>query len=87
MYATGENGNPGIRQDSCGVRAHRWDPNGESGLTFLLDGDEAGRSAAHAIMEQLCRQPFRVKFTLLPEGAQPDTVDIEYLRELLGLRD
>ena len=27
-----------------------------------------------------------VKFALLPEGEQPDTVDIEYLRELLGLR-
>ncbi len=55
-------------------------------LTFLLDGDAAGRSAAHAIMEQLCHQSFRVKFALLPEGEQPDTVDPDYLRELLSLR-
>jgi hypothetical protein len=37
-------------------------------------------------MEQLCRTPFRVKFALLPDGEQPDTVDFEYLRELLSLR-
>ena len=55
-------------------------------LTFLLDGDEAGRAAAHVIVEQLCRQPFRVKFALLPDGEQPDTVDVQFLRELLSLR-
>jgi DNA primase len=55
-------------------------------LTFLLDGDEAGRSAAHAIMDRLAREPFRVKFALLPEGEQPDTVDEAFLRQLLGLK-
>ncbi len=60
--------------------------NGVRYLTFLMDGDEAGRSAGHAIMEQLCKEPFRVKFALLLDGEQPDTVDIEYLRELLSLR-
>ena len=54
-------------------------------LTFLLDGDEAGRSAAHEIMGRLATEAFRVKFALLPDGEQPDTVDPEYLRELFGL--
>ena len=36
-------------------------------------------------MERLSREPFKVKFTLLPFGEQPDTVDVEYLRELFGL--
>ena len=54
-------------------------------LTFLLDGDEAGRSATLPIMERLASEAFRVKFALLPEGEQPDTVDPEYLRELFGL--
>jgi DNA primase len=55
-------------------------------LTVLLDGDEAGRSAVPAMMELLCRSPLRVKFALLPDGTQPDTVEEPILRELLGLR-
>ena len=54
-------------------------------MTFLLDGDEAGRSAALPIMERLSTEAFRVKFALLPEGEQPDTVDPDYLRDLFGL--
>jgi DNA primase len=52
----------------------------------MLDGDEAGRSAACAMMEQLAVQPFRVKFALLPDGTEPDTVEETILRQLLSLR-
>jgi DNA primase len=55
-------------------------------LTFLLDGDEAGRQAAPAIMARLATESFLVKFGLLPEGSQPDTVPEAFLRELLRLR-
>jgi DNA primase len=55
-------------------------------LTVLLDGDEAGRNAAPAIMARLATEPFLVKFGLLPEGSQPDTVPEAFLRELLRLR-
>lgn len=54
-------------------------------LTVMLDGDEPGRSAATPMMEQLAREPFRVKFTLLPDGTEPDTVDETVLREILRL--
>jgi DNA primase len=37
-------------------------------LTVLLDGDEPGRSGASAMMARLAREPFRVKFALLPDG-------------------
>ena len=55
-------------------------------LTFLLDGDEAGRNAVPAMMARLASEPFRVKFALLPEGTEPDTVEEAVLRELLSLR-
>jgi DNA primase len=55
-------------------------------LTIMLDGDEAGRSAAPAMMERLAVEPFLVKFGLLPEGTQPDTVPEAFLRELLRLK-
>jgi hypothetical protein len=55
-------------------------------LTFLLDGNEAGRAAAPAIMAALAVEPFLVKFGLLPEGTQPDTVPEAFLRELLRLK-
>jgi DNA primase len=55
-------------------------------LTVLLDGDEPGRTGAAAMMERLAREPFRVKFPLLPDGTEPDTVDEAVLRELLSLR-
>jgi DNA primase len=54
-------------------------------LTVLLDGDEPDRSAAAAMMARLSREPFRVKFALLPEGTEPDTVEETVLRELLRL--
>ena len=55
-------------------------------LTVLLDGDEAGRQAAPSIMARLATEPFLVKFGLLPEGSQPDTVPETFLRELLRLK-
>ena len=56
-------------------------------LTFLLDGDEAGRSAAPAMMELLSRSSLRAKFAVLPDGTQPDTVVWPVLQQLLGLPD
>jgi DNA primase len=55
-------------------------------LTILLDGDEPGRSGSAAMMERLSKEPFRVKFALLPDGTEPDTVEEPVLRELLNLR-
>jgi DNA primase len=55
-------------------------------LTVLLDGDEPGRSGASTMMARLAREPFRVKFALLPEGTEPDTVEEAVLRELLNLK-
>jgi DNA primase len=55
-------------------------------LTVLLDGDEPGRSGAEAMMERLSKEAFRVKFALLPDGSEPDTVNEAVLRELLNLR-
>jgi DNA primase len=55
-------------------------------LTVLLDGDDAGRNAVPAMMARLSREPFLVKFGLLPEGTQPDTVDEAFLAELLRLK-
>jgi hypothetical protein len=37
------------------------------------------------MMAQLAKEPFLVKFGLLPEGTQPDTVPESFLRELLRL--
>ncbi len=55
-------------------------------MTNLLDGDEVGRHAAPAIMARLATEPFLVKFGLLPEGSQPDTVPEAFLRDLLRLK-
>ncbi len=41
---------------------------------------------APAIMARLASEPFLVKFSLLPEGIQPDTVPETFLRDLLRLR-
>ena len=41
---------------------------------------------AAAMMERLSKEPFRVKFALLPDGTEPDTVEEPVLRELLSLR-
>ena len=57
-------------------------------MTLLLDGDEAGRAAAQALLPTVTRNWF-VYHAELPDGQQPDTVDEEELRKLLwasGLR-
>ena len=48
--------------------------------------DDAGRSSVPAIMELMARSSLLTKVAVLPEGTQPDTVDVSDLRELLGLR-
>jgi hypothetical protein len=55
--ATGENGNPCFRQDPCGVRARRRDPNGESGLIGPPGEVIAGLST-------MCRNMFCIGFCL-----------------------
>jgi DNA primase len=54
-------------------------------LTFLLDGDDAGRESVPAMMKLLASSPLRAKFAVLPEDSQPDTVEYSVLAELLGL--
>ncbi len=54
-------------------------------LTFLLDGDEAGRQAVPAMMRLIAGTTLRAKFAVLPEGTQPDTVDPPTLAEVLGI--
>ena len=56
-------------------------------LTFLLDGDDAGREAVPAMMVRLARESFLCKFAVLPEGSQPDTVPDALLCELLRLKN
>lgn len=51
-------------------------------VTLLLDGDEAGRTAAQALLPRITRNWF-VYHAELPDGQQPDTVDEEELRRLL----
>jgi DNA primase len=57
---------------------------GVTRLTFLLDGDEAGRNAVPAIMERIGQSSLLAKFAVLPEGTQPDTLPEQTLRALLG---
>jgi DNA primase len=52
-------------------------------VTLFLDGDEAGRSAADEIAARLIRQ-MHVRIVELPVGKQPDELDQEQLRALLG---
>lgn len=52
-------------------------------ITVLMDGDEPGRKAAQEIVARLAKK-FSVKLAELPDGAQPDTVPEDLLRELLG---
>jgi DNA primase len=58
---------------------------GVAQLTFLLDGDDAGRAAVPAMMALLATTTLRAKFAVLPECTQPDTVDLATLVEVLGL--
>ena len=52
-------------------------------LTVLLDGDEAGRSAAPEVAAALAAH-WWVRVAALPEGEEPDTLPQEELLALLG---
>ena len=53
-------------------------------ITLLLDGDTAGRTAAERLVPVLARA-FWVRDVVLPDGAQPDTVDEALLRRIFRL--
>jgi DNA primase len=52
-------------------------------VSVMLDGDDAGRSAAPEVAARLAKH-WWTRIVALPEGTQPDTVDIDVLEELLG---
>ena len=52
-------------------------------ITLFLDGDEAGRKAAEEIAVRLLRK-VHVRILEPPDGKQPDQLDHEQLRRLLG---
>jgi DNA primase len=52
-------------------------------LTLLLDGDRSGREATGELLPRLATN-FFVRVVHLPDGAQPDTVPEEFLREALS---
>ena len=51
--------------------------------TLLLDGDEPGRAATNEILPRLARHQF-VHAPVLPEGAEPDTMDADTLVAAIG---
>jgi DNA primase len=52
-------------------------------VTVMLDGDEAGRSAAESVAVKLARH-WWTRIVNLPDGSQPDTVELDALDQLLG---
>jgi hypothetical protein len=52
-------------------------------VTVMLDGDEAGRTAAEDVAVKLARH-WWTRIVSLPDGAQPDTVELDTLDQLLG---
>jgi DNA primase len=52
-------------------------------VRLLLDGDEAGRAAAMECAGRLVKHVF-TKVLLLSTGMQPDAIEVEQLRLLLG---
>lgn len=55
-------------------------------VSVMLDGDEAGRNASEAVASRLARH-WWTRIVALPEGTQPDTVELEVLSGLLGRRE
>jgi DNA primase len=55
-------------------------------IVVLMDGDAAGRKAADMVAPALARG-FPTRLVDLPEGAEPDTLDLEVLRGLLNQRN
>lgn len=54
-------------------------------IVVMLDGDEAGRSAAETIADRLQQVVFSVKTLNLSDGAQPDQLSGAELRATLGV--
>ena len=54
-------------------------------VVVLMDGDEAGRKAADAIAPMLARV-WPTRIVDLPDGGEPDTVELDRLRDLGILR-
>jgi DNA primase len=52
-------------------------------VTLMLDGDAAGREAAHEIAKRLIRK-IHVRIVDLPDGVQPDQLDQEGIGRALG---
>jgi DNA primase len=53
-------------------------------VIVMLDGDEAGRGAAEGIADRLRRIVYQVDVVTLGDGAQPDMMGEDELREALG---
>lgn len=53
-------------------------------VAVMLDGDDAGRTAAIEIVDRLQRRVYRVQFVDLPSSVQPDGLEEEQLRHLLA---
>ena len=49
----------------------------------MLDGDEAGEKAGDVVAVRLAKH-WWTRIVLLPNGAQPDTVEASVLEQLLG---
>lgn len=56
---------------------------GVESITLMLDGNRAGREGAEKILPRLAKH-FQVRVAELSEEEQPDTVDEDRLRQLLG---
>jgi DNA primase len=52
-------------------------------VVVMLDGDEAGRTAAEGIIDRLQRSVFHVDLVELTDGMQPDQLSSDELRRLL----
>jgi DNA primase len=52
-------------------------------ITVLMDGDEAGEKAGDIIAARLAKH-WWTRIVLLPDGTQPDTVEVSVLEHLLG---
>ena len=55
-------------------------------ITLLLDGDEPGRVATTDILPRLAQHQF-VHAPVMPEGAEPDTMDEDALMAAIGTAD
>jgi DNA primase len=52
-------------------------------ISVMLDGDEAGQKAVDMIVVRLAKH-WWTRTVMLPDGTQPDTVEVSVLEQLLG---